>query len=180
MSRTIIPATRRRLISGKVALPAIGLQEITFAIISGLVEMKQTCGRSHGNIKPSNILIGGRGAVADAKVVLCDPSGEACVGIDAEAEDVRAVGGMIYQLVMHRPFPRAAWPVADAEQWKRLGRWRELCSKLLDPNPSVPPTLADDREREVRLLGGLKIGRAVGRTVKSLAGPRKTHYRNGG
>jgi fibronectin type 3 domain-containing protein len=165
------PRSAQRLISGRVNLPPTGLQEITYAIISGLMEMKQICGRSHGNIKPSNILIGGRGAVADVKVVLCDPSGDACVGVDAEAEDVRAVGGIIYQLVMHRPFPRAAWPVADAEQWKRLRRWRELCSKLLDPSSRTLPTLADV-EQEVRLLGGRKIGRAVGRIGKSLAGPR--------
>lgn len=163
------PRSVQRLISGRVPLAADALHEIVNSIVGGLLEMNHACGRAHGNIKPSNVLIGGRGAVADAKIALTDPSPGPCTSTDDQAEDVRALGALIYHLVTHRVFHPTSWPIADSEPWRRLGNrnrpWRDFCTSLLNPDAHARPSLPNVA-REVRSLVVIKI---VNRTTKRIA-----------
>ena len=49
------------------------LYTIIRSVVAGLVELKDTAGRSHGNLKPSNVLISSRGDVAVAGAVANRP-----------------------------------------------------------------------------------------------------------
>src|SRR5207253_10298656 len=51
------PRSAQRLIQSRVNLNARTLHRIACAVLSGLQELRKACGRGHGNLKPSNILI---------------------------------------------------------------------------------------------------------------------------
>lgn len=137
------PRTAQRLIAGRVILDPAALHEIISSVADGLRELREVCNQSHGSLKPTNILIGGVGDLRSAKIVLTDPLfGETPEAKDGEA-DHYAVGMLLYQLVMHRPFRTIAWPIANSPEWSRLGKsataWRMLCTLLLNPDARQRP-----------------------------------------
>ena len=160
-----------QLIHGHVRLGHSALGTIVGSMVQGLTDLKTACGRPHGGLKPSNVLVDTEGDVARTRVVLCDPLPTSQVDqASGEAADVRAIGRLLYQLVMHKPFQiMGGWPVASSEEWRRLGgkgeAWRELCSSLLDPN-APPDTLT--LESLAARVGALRKGRAV-RALLALA-----------
>ncbi len=134
---TLYPRTAQRLITGRVKLDAAALRAIATGIIDGLEELRRACGRAHGAIKASNVLIAGSGAEPLVEVVLADPAPAGTVA-PTTAEDLRALGEVIHQLVLHQPtMTRGGWPVPLTPAWTRLGatggKWLEFCNSLLDP-----------------------------------------------
>ena len=63
----------RQLVDGRVNLRAAGMHHIVDSITAGLLTLKRVCGRPHGNLKFSNILVTKHRDVSKAKVALCDP-----------------------------------------------------------------------------------------------------------
>lgn len=127
----------QQLIDGRIRLSSRLLLALIEPIAKGLRELKDQCERPHGNLKATNVLIGGEGDIAQTKVVLSDPSS---IGqIEAETywnKDLRAIAGFIYELVTHRPMPAVkGWKVPESKEWAKLGRhakaWRNLCNLLL-------------------------------------------------
>ncbi len=150
------PRSAQKLIAGHVALGATGLYEIISGVVEGLRELKALCGRAHGNLKPSNILIRGAAeAGGGGKIALIDPSPEPCIGASAEGDDLHAIGALIYHLVMGRALRHAAWPIKSSREWTVLGRygerWRQLCDDLLDPDPQRRPSLESLAEKVAEL-----------------------------
>ena len=133
----------QQLIDVRVALTAKALCEIVESVARGLVELKQACGRPHGNLKATNVLIAGEGDISQATIALSDPLPDE--HIDTEVHwnsDLRDIAEFIYQLVMHRPSPAVdGWQVPDSKEWAKLGKlakdWRNLCNRLL--NASLKP-----------------------------------------
>jgi len=127
----------RQLIDGRIKLSSTVLHAIIEPIAKGLMELKQQCGRPHGNLKAANVLIAGPGEISRTKIVLSDPLSDE--RIDSEAwwnRDLRAVAEFIYELVTHRPMPAVeGWRVPESAEWNKLGRqagaWRSLCNLLL-------------------------------------------------
>jgi len=139
------PLSAQKLIDAKVGLDAVALHNLVNSVVRGLVELQQVRRRPHGGLKPSNVLISGGGDLADARVMLTDPAQG--VG-EGEKGDLYALGELIHQLVLHRPFAGAAkWPLPEDEAWQRLGKggehWREICSALLTPQPAARPGLVE-------------------------------------
>ena len=123
----------RQLVDCHVKLGVTGIHNITCSIVCGLLALKQACGRPHGNLKLTNILIAGRGDVAKATVVLCDPLPDCQPHAHA---DLRRLGEIIYELVVHHSVPRVAgYQLPESEHWRKLGRqgeaWRQVCNRLL-------------------------------------------------
>jgi TPR repeat protein len=133
--------TAQKLIMGRVILGPAALHEIITSIAIALRELQEKCSQSHGSLKPSNVLIGGSGEVSGAKIVLTDPACGEPHGETEDGGDLHALGALLYQLVLHRPFHNTAWPVQDSEEWSTLGKaadgWRELCNGLLNPDPAA-------------------------------------------
>ena len=151
-----------KLILGRIGLSSRALYAIVSAVVEGLREFKRICGRGHGNLKPTNVLIAGGGSLDRPQVALTDPA----LASDpnsrrAEETDLRAVGELIYQLVVQRP--RTSWPVRPSAEWKRLGSkgeaWRRFCNGLLAPNLATGTQTLDEVADELLKLreGGLGL-----------------------
>lgn len=140
----------QRLVAGRIKLDAASLRAIVVGTLNGLGQLRSTCERAHGAIRPSNILIGSAAPAPISDIVLCDP---ADVGHGRSpptlAGDLRGLGELVHLLVLHEaPLARGGWPVPMAEAWSRLGpsakAWHEFCNRLLDPGlPNQPPALEE-------------------------------------
>ncbi len=139
-----------RLISGAASVNTGSLSNIVSQVARTLAELKRARGRAHGNLDPRNVLLMDEAPLASVKLALADvlpDENVKALGARAEAADLRAVGEMIYRLVMRRGYS-GGWPVVDAPEWQGLsgragggggggGRaagnaWRDLCNRLLD------------------------------------------------
>jgi serine/threonine protein kinase len=128
----------QQLIDVRIKLNAQALRGIVESIAKGLIELKQTCGRPHGNLKATNILIAGEGDISQTSIVLSDPLPDKHIDTEVHWEaDLRAVAELIYQLIMHRPTPAVGgWQITDSKEWSKLGKqandWINLCNRLLN------------------------------------------------
>jgi hypothetical protein len=135
----------QQLIDVRVALTAQALCGIVESVAKGLVELKQTCRRPHGNLKTTNILIAGEGDISQTTIVLSDPLPDEHIDKTVHwNSDLRDIAEFIYQLVIHRPTPNVdGWQVPDSKEWAKLGKqakdWRNLCNRLL--NAHMKPSL---------------------------------------
>lgn len=160
-------SSAQQLVAGRVRTEGADLHRVVSRVIEGLRELRATCQRAHGNIKPSNVLIDRTGDVASAEVLLTDPAGgEQPNASAAEHTDVRDLGELIHQLVLHTPFrAMGGYPIEDSPNWARLGKfaqqWRALCNRMLDPAASPGTLTIESLAGEVdglkaRARGGLK------------------------
>lgn len=148
----------QQLIAGRVKLSPGGLYRLVRAVVEGLAELKKTCNRPHGNLKPSNILLTGKSKVNQARPLLTDPIGSD--KLDPQVGDVvdfHALGELIYQLVLHRTGKAmGGWPAPDGPEWQRLGKrgeqWRQLCNRLLNPNLAPNLMTFDDLLDDIEKL----------------------------
>jgi len=135
-----------KLVLHRRELEPAELYRVMEAVVQGLLALRQIARRPHGNLKPTNILVSGRGEAASARVVLCDPLATSRIRHDEDTvKDLKDLGDLLHQVVMHRPMRSAmAWPLSITTEWQRLGRvgggWLELCNALLNPT-GTPPSL---------------------------------------
>ncbi|MEX2217766.1 MAG: hypothetical protein WD749_03320 [Phycisphaerales bacterium] len=195
----LYPRSAQRLITGRVKLDAGAMVTLLESAITGLAEIAKASSRAHGNLKASNLLIAGSTEEPITRAVLSDPA-ESATPADAPA-DLRALGEVLYQLVMHQPFrARGGWPVPPSPEWDRFGpsgnALLELCNRLLDPSlPDNPPPLEEllahlptlrpaPRSRKPVLLIGAVVGLlAIGGVVGGIlvlrggeSGPSATDF----
>jgi formylglycine-generating enzyme required for sulfatase activity len=146
------------LIDGHVNLDATGLHRLANSVVGGLTALRQACGRPHGNLKATNILIGGRRNVAKAMIVLSDPLPDSRVRPDAHAKaDLRHLGQLLHELVLHHPAPQiAGYQIPESEHWRTLGKrgevWRQLCNRLLHVNVDPSPLALEDLSSQLAAL----------------------------
>jgi len=143
----------QQFIDVRLKLDGETLGIIVGAVAEGLIELKDSCGRPHGNLTAANVLIGGTGDVSERTIVLCDPLPDERIDATVHCDtDLLAVAALIYQLVVHRPPPNVAnWEAPDSEEWHGLGKqassWRNLCNQLFSaaakPNTITLATLTE-------------------------------------
>ncbi len=135
------PRTAADLIKSATPLTSRALFRIIMSMLKGLRDLQQISGRPHGNLKPSNVLLGS-GDLAETHIALTDPAPAGQVARGEAKNDLFQLGQLIHELVLHHPFA-GAWPVAATRAWTDLGRpgrrWRNLCNRLLNPNPEKRP-----------------------------------------
>jgi hypothetical protein len=154
--------TAQSLIKFRVAAKPITMHRIIHSTLSGLEELKKYGGRAHGNLKPSNILLSG--SRRKLRVFLTDPSAAAYQARDAEEQDLRAVGELIHELVLHEKPPAVVQSIAPSEAWasfKNGDRWLDLCNRLLNPAGSAMPSLAEVRAEVAKLRPRRSRGRVA-------------------
>jgi hypothetical protein len=144
---TFYPRSVNKIISGRVALNREALQHIILSIAQGALDIKRACGRSHGEILPSNIQISRSEKLAEAEVVLSDPMpGTQAEAVRYELSDLRGIGRILLQLVARREINQEEdfliLPILASPEWTQLfgkatDTWLALCNKLLDPNLSL-------------------------------------------
>ena len=161
----------QQLIDVRIALSSQALRKIVESAAKGLVELKQACGRPHGNLKTTNILIAGEGDISQTTIVLSDPlPDEHIEKAEHWDNDLRDIGEFIYQLVIHRPSPNVdGWQVPDSKEWAKLGKqakdWRNLCNRLLNahmkPGTMTIETLIEELARLEKIKPVLSFRRLL-------------------
>jgi sporulation protein YlmC with PRC-barrel domain len=151
------------------------LRQVVYRVITGCLAMQRSGGgKTHGNLKPSNMLLAGKPcSLRKTPLHLTDPypaprqlsaldtadqrSGGDVPGKATELQDLRAIGELILQLVEGRLLRNAYeynYPVVRSEKWDPLGKagesWRGLCNRLLDPKMSLEKETLENLERECR------------------------------
>ena len=137
--------TLKKLIVGQYQADDEDVYHLVESVLTALLDLKKYCGRSHGNLVPNSILLGGREGkrLEYAPVFVYEPlGGNAGKSAVYELADLHAIGDIIFQLVRRREARALTqWPLQASEEWTRLGkqgeRWRELCNKLVDPQVTL-------------------------------------------
>jgi hypothetical protein len=148
-----------------VDLEVLDLLYLVASIVTGALELKKSAGRSHGNLKPSNIFLEGVQKPRNSQVLLSDPlPGTAREAQAFEKADLRALGEVLYQLVLRRRVD-VAWvmSVEASPEWsakfgKQGAAWLALCNRLLDPHLDLANVSLESVQRDLR---GLKPPRPV-------------------
>lgn len=159
---TYYPRSVNKIISGRVALNREALQHIIASIAQGALDIKRACGRSHGEILPSNVQISRSEKLAEADVVLSDPmpGGEA-EAARYELSDLRSIGRILLQLVSRREINHEEefliLPILASPEWTQLfgkhtDAWLAICNKLLDPNLALEQLTLEQLVAELQAL----------------------------
>src|SRR6266478_7467730 len=119
------PRSVNKIISGRVALNFEAFQHIIRSIAQGALDFKRACGRSHGDIRPSNVQISKSEQFTKADVMLSDPlPGGEQEGARYELSDLRGIGQVMLQLVRQRAIEREEdfliLPILSSPEWTRL------------------------------------------------------------
>jgi hypothetical protein len=156
------PRSVNKIISGRVALNQEALQHIISSMAQGALDIKRACGRSHGEILPSNVQISRSEKLAAAEVVLSDPMpGSEGEAVRFELADLRGIGRILLQLVARREINHEEdfliLPILASPEWTQLfGKetdpWLALCNKLLDPNLSLEQLTLEQLVAELEKL----------------------------
>jgi hypothetical protein len=142
------------------AMDAATLRRLVWVILEGLLEMRRITGRSHGNLKPANILIGGASGTALGRtpIFLMDPlpGGEAEAKL-FELADLRALGELILQLVTGHQVSgpeEYSYPIEASEAWNKLGEqrdfWLDTVNRLLHPRLTLQEVTLERLVEEIR------------------------------
>src|SRR5688572_23508835 len=137
----------------RIRLGARALHQLFAGVVAGLRELERVAQRTHGNVKPSNILLtlGPRAQIRS--VVVTDPHGPAGAGLDDRYE----LGRLICSAVIGaEKDPADMWPIPQSAEWEELGAtgdgWRELCNRLIHPNGYYAPNELEKIEGEIAQL----------------------------
>ena len=151
------------------------LRQVVYSVTTGCLAMKRLGGgKTHGNLKPSNMLLAGKPCpLRKTPLHLTDPhpaprqlaaldTADRRTGGDIpdtamEIQDLRAIGELILQLVEGRLLRNVYeynYPVVHSDKWEKLGKagesWRGLCNRLLDPRLSLEKESLEELERACR------------------------------
>lgn len=159
-----------RLAARRFDLDTPDLIRFARGIMRGLASLRSIAGRSHGNLKPGNVLLAGEGEPQDLNVRLSDPMPESHLDAGAgDAADLRAMAETIVLLITLQPFrERGGWPIPDSIRWSRLAGgagWLTLCNRLLDPSDAQPKATFEEVEAA---LAEIEKARAPGGGKKKL------------
>jgi hypothetical protein len=153
------PRNVAKLLEGRVELNRAWILQILLAMTRGALAFKKTCGRAHGNLQPSNVLLSRTPNIKEAEIVIKDPAVEAADATRLELRDLNAIGMTLYQLVRRREIEERAiiLPLEISQEWRaRFGkdadRWVALCNRLLDRSLSIDKCTLEDLERALVAL----------------------------
>jgi tetratricopeptide (TPR) repeat protein len=163
------------------------LRRVVSSLAEGCKSLKRICGRSHGNLKPSNVLLHGKSRpLKSTPLLMVDPMPVSTTRIGElgsdnrmmvqnifEAQDLRSIGELILQLVEGRLIESGSdynFPVESSPAWQKLGKdepqWRGLCNRLIDPQLELEKTNLDWLAKECPTGGSaqkllIPVGAAV-------------------
>ncbi len=154
------PRSVQGLLEGGIALEAPDIFHILDGLVQAALHLKRTGGRSHGNLKPANIFLEGLRKVRRCRVLVADAlAGDYEDERRFERADLRAIGQLLYQLVLRRKmdFAQVEVPIEPGTEWstvfgKQASQWVALCNRLLAPDPSTARISLEILERDLKLL----------------------------
>ncbi len=169
----LFPASLLRMVDSRRELDGRAIAHLIGGVVDGLDELARAAGgRGHGALQPSNVLIGS-GDVASAQVSLTDPESAQRLDSHAPAQDLRAVAGLLFQLIVHRQPPKGG-AITTSPEWQSRGSGgellRQLCESLLNPQAGTPLMTFDEIRARLKAVeaerapskGGLPLGAKLG------------------
>ena len=148
----LYPRSLESLVQGRVNLDSAGLRRLTDGALKALEELRDKHGRSHGNLKPTNIFLDGK-TIPAATVVLGDL---ALPDAANQAADCHALGATLYQLLRGRQVRHFDWPMEHGPDWEKLGplanAWRRFCNVLMAPDLGAQASPLADVRLEFRKM----------------------------
>ncbi|MCX6907406.1 MAG: PEGA domain-containing protein, partial [Verrucomicrobia bacterium] len=149
----------KKLVVCRYNADAADLHHLVASVVQGLLDLKRHCGRTHGRLKATTILMDGkRGCrLAKTRLLLTDLApGSAADAERLELADLRAIGTIVHQLVRRREVRAQDTWIGEGEEWKPLGKladgWRELCNKLGSPDLTLEKYSLEQLQKDVRKL----------------------------
>ncbi len=133
----------QKLIESKARLTSDELLTLLKAIVSATSEFKKICGRSHGNVKATNVFMSAAGKAGFNQVVLADAAaGDSSQAEECELADLRGIGEIIHRIVINEDREEEYWrlpPPPTLQEWVAMfgndaEAWRALCARLLEPD----------------------------------------------
>ncbi len=179
----LYPMTAQRMVDSRRELDARSLAWIIGGVVDALSELgAKANGRGHGGLTTSNVLIAGREEIEGSQVALTDPEPDSRLDSRSQAQDLRDLAALIFQLVIHRAPPKGG-EIRTSPEWQRMGNagelLRSLCEQLLNPQAGAQLTFEQIKEKLKACLavkepskGGMSLGVkiAIGAAVLLLAG----------
>lgn len=132
------------LIDRRKSLSARDLGAIIRGVAEGLIALRDAQqGRGHGRLRPGNVLLGTDDGPPLPRLI--DPAAHAT---DAPAgEDLKALGGLLFELVAHRAAPFGT-EIRSGPEWSSLGGpgepLRRLCEQLINPTAGADTLTLED------------------------------------
>ncbi|MBS0191927.1 MAG: hypothetical protein U0573_04700 [Phycisphaerales bacterium] len=154
--------TVERLVLAQYVLTSVELRGIVLGVLDGLIELERNSARQWGNLSSSTVMLAagpGDARLADGSaVVLTELESRERLGTDAHVADLRAVGRLIYEMVLHKRPPLKAvsgWSATWNDGWETVGDgrwWFDLANRLMAAGTAVAdagavPTLAQIRQQ---------------------------------
>jgi formylglycine-generating enzyme required for sulfatase activity len=136
----------QKLIDAHTVLTKEEFYTLLRSIVQATLEFKKLCGRSHGNVKATNVFLTKPGKSGLDEVVLADAApGDPSKNAQCELADLRGIGEMIHRLVINEDREEEYWrlpPPPTLQEWVAIfGRdaeaWRSLCARLLEPDLTI-------------------------------------------
>lgn len=153
--------TVERLVLAQYVFTSVELRGIVLGVVEGMLELERHSARQWGNLNSSTVMLSagpGDSKLADGTgVVLTELESRERLGTDAQVADLRALGRLIYEMVLSkRPPLKAAsgWTATWSDGWEVVGDgrwWFALANRLMSAGTALgeggnPPTLAQVRQ----------------------------------
>ncbi|MFN9977909.1 MAG: hypothetical protein ACK58T_49185, partial [Phycisphaerae bacterium] len=176
-----------RLALAKYRVSSTELRGIALGVLEGLLELEKFSARPWGNLNSATVMLAvgpGESRLADGTAVtLTDLESRERLPEDANLDDLRALGRLIYELVLHKRPPLKAstgWSATWSDAWESIGDgrfWFEFTNRLMTAGTAIgsasgeinrPPSLSLLRQeilehrphkplpkRQLAIVGGL-------------------------
>lgn len=154
------PWSVERLALARYDISSVELRGVVLGVIEGLLELEKFSARPWGNLHSATVLLTagpGDSRLADSTaVVLTDLESRERLAEDAHLDDLRSLGRLIYELVLHKRPPLKAstgWSATWSDAWEGVGDgrfWFDLANLLMTAGTAIgsasgqiakPPTL---------------------------------------
>jgi hypothetical protein len=181
------PWSVERLALAKYRVSSTELRGIALGVLEGLLELEKFSARPWGNLNSATVMLAvgpGESRLADGTAVtLTDLESRERLPEDANLDDLRALGRLIYELVLHKRPPLKAstgWSATWSDAWESIGDgrfWFEFTNRLMTAGTAIgsasgeinrPPSLSLLRQeilehrphkplpkRQLAIVGGL-------------------------
>ena len=181
------PWSVERLALAKYRVSSTELRGIVLGVLEGLLELEKFSARPWGNLNSATVMLAvgpGESRLADGTAVtLTDLESRERLPEEANLDDLRALGRLIYELFLHKRPPLKAstgWSATWSDAWESIGDgrfWFDFTNRLMTAGTAIgsasgeisrPPSLSLLRQeilehrphkplpkRQLAIVGGL-------------------------
>lgn len=152
----LYPASAASLIDRRRVLTPRDIARIVTFVVEGLEALQGAKRRAHGRLTTSNVLFDNLTDVGESRVFLTDPAHPRDLGGRSAEDDINALGGLIFALVMYRSAPKGG-SIANTPEWRHYRAQgealRALCEKLINVQSAAEMPLEQIKAKLAEIPG---------------------------